>query len=369
MLQAKCLHSNALPLEACAFCNCASPESLLDLCFNFINNNLDTISVPCCKNKGRLKLKPGVYLPVEICERLLSVRSCSVSLVNPHFSSGFSRFVHIFKDRQSTRLKRVRLRDVDIIDRDLEVLLQHRLIELDISHSPNLSSACVKHITEYGTNLLSLTIGDNTEIFPTNIYGKLKFTEEHYDRGFIFLAPSLRRLTLKNLNSLQPDFYALLLRHLTTLIHLDLSSCSDLDNFEYAEHLVNLTSLVLYNVSGIEKMIPTICRLTTLRHLDISQSKEENGRYENSGKVLTLLVNSLPRLTSLDISGTNLAGRGVAETSLGPVCSDIPGLSSRMNCPFQYLGLYETSHDACLRHDIPAKLVSEGFFANLHLLF
>jgi Zyg-11 family protein len=149
----------------------------------------------------------------------------------------------------------------------------------------------------------------------------------------------------------------LLLRHLTSLTHLDLSNCGDLDNFEYTEHLVNLTSLVLYNVSAVDNMIPAICKLRTLRHLDISQSKEENGRYENGGQILATLVDSLPKLTSLDISGTNLAGRGVAETASGPVSSDIPGLSSRMNTPFQYLGLYETSHDACLRHDIPAKLV------------
>ena len=268
-----------------------------------------------------------------------------------------SNFINIFKDRQSTRLKRVRLRDIDITDRDLEILLQHKLIELDISYCSNLTSSCIKHITEYGTSLSSLTIGEKVDIFPTNIFGKLKFTEQHYDRGFIFLAPSLRRLTLKSLNALQPDFYLLLLRHLTSLTHLDLSNCSDLDNFEYTEHLVNLNSLVLYNVSGIENMIPAICKLKTLRHLDISQSKEENGKYENGCQILTTLVNSLPKLTSLDISGTNLAGRGVAETMSGPVCSDIPGLSSRMNTPFQYLGLYETSHDACLRHDIPAKLV------------
>ncbi|KAJ3660871.1 hypothetical protein Zmor_005300 [Zophobas morio] len=350
MLQSICRHSSALPLETCSFCNSSSPESLLDLCFNYINNNLDSICVSC-RITGRLNLKEGVHLPVEICEKFLDVRANSMSRVN-------SNFINIFKDRQSTRLKRVRLRDIDITDRDLEILLQHKLIELDISYCSNLTSSCIKHITEYGTSLSSLTIGEKVDIFPTNIFGKLKFTEQHYDRGFIFLAPSLRRLTLKSLNALQPDFYLLLLRHLTSLTHLDLSNCSDLDNFEYTEHLVNLNSLVLYNVSGIENMIPAICKLKTLRHLDISQSKEENGKYENGCQILTTLVNSLPKLTSLDISGTNLAGRGVAETMSGPVCSDIPGLSSRMNTPFQYLGLYETSHDACLRHDIPAKLIA-----------
>ncbi|KAJ8959490.1 hypothetical protein NQ318_022187 [Aromia moschata] len=192
---------------------------------------------------------------------------------------------------------------------------------------------------------------------PTNIYGKLKFNEEQYDRGFIFLAPNLRRLTLKNLHLLQSDFYMLLLNPLVTLTHLDLSNCGDLHHFDYTEHLVNLSSLVLYNVEGIDTKVPAICKLANLRHLDISQSRDEFGKYEKGTKMLRTLVESLPRLTSLDISGTNLAGRGVAENTNGYV-SDIPGLSSRVNNPFQFLGLYETSHDACLRHDIPAKLIA-----------
>jgi Zyg-11 family protein len=38
--------------------------------------------------------------------------------------------------------------------------------------------------------------------------------------------------------------------------------------------------------------------------------------------------------------------------------TDIPGLSSRVLNPFEFLGLYGTYHEACHRHDIPAKMVS-----------
>lgn len=67
-------------------------------------------------------------------------------------------------------------------------------------------------------------------------------------------------------------------------------------------------------------------------------------------------------LVSLDIGGTNLAGRGVAErpdkliTNCSQLC-DIPGLASRVDNPLQFLGLYGTAHGACRRHDIPAKVV------------
>lgn len=359
--QNKCCHSSALPYELCSFCNSTAPEKLLDICFEYVNKHLETI----CRYdpvSDNLQLMEGVALPVELCERLLNVRSNSFTIIN-------SSFINIFRNTDCTRLKRVRLRKSDIQDDDLEILLKHRLTELDISYSPSLTTNCIGYITEYGSSLLTLSIGENTEIFPTKIFGKLKVNE--YEKNYIFLAPNLKRLSLKGLNMLQPDFYMLLLNPLTNLTHLDLSHCSDLRSFDYTEHLSNLSSLVLYNVDGIDTKVPAICKLVNLRHLDISQSKDEHGKYEKGTKILKVLVESLPKLTSLDISGTNLAGRGVAEKTNGCV-SDIPGLSSRVKNPFQFLGLYETSHDACLRHDIPAKLVRLYFllrkFSNVVLI-
>lgn len=73
-----------------------------------------------------------------------------------------------------------------------------------------------------------------------------------------------------------------------------------------------------------------------------------------------MIVESLPLLTHLDISGTNLAGTGVAQFGAQEKVksSDIPGLVSRANNPLQFLGLYNTAHSACRRHDIPALRVN-----------
>jgi len=91
-----------------------------------------------------------------------------------------------------------------------------------------------------------------------------------------------------------------------------------------------------------------------------------------------MLVESLPFLKCLDISGTNLAGTGnfflsvinsdikviifpigVAEkTPSGNLATDIPGLRSRISNPLDMLGLYGTSHEACHRHHIPALCVT-----------
>lgn len=346
MLQIKCKHSNVLRYELCSFCNAASPERLLDICFDYINKHLKAICP--VDDSGKMQLMENLSLPVEICERLLNVRSNSFTPIN-------SSFINIFRNTSCTRLKRVRLRKTDITDDDLEILLKHRLTELEISNSPNLTSSCINCLNEYGISLYSLSIGENTNIFPPKIYGKIKVNE--YERNYIVLVPMLKRLSLKSLKMLPSDFYSIFLYRLTNLTYLDLSNCSDLGTFEYSEHLANLTSLILYNVSGMKSMVPAICKLTNLRHLDISQSKDENGKYEKASKMLKTIVESLPELTSLDISGTNLAGRGVAETT-SECTSDIPGLSSRASNPLQYLGLYETSHNACFRHDIPAKLVS-----------
>lgn len=74
--------------------------------------------------------------------------------------------------------------------------------------------------------------------------------------------------------------------------------------------------------------------------------------------MLATLVESLPLVTHLDISGTNLAGRGVAKKESSGKSSDIPGLVSRVDRPLEFLGLYNTAHSACRRHDIPALTVS-----------
>ena len=124
-----------------------------------------------------------------------------------------------------------------------------------------------------------------------------------------------------------------------------------------------------------------MCKLTKLRHLDISRFSVGQGshnlfppgEYKNPNQVLRSIGKSLPRLVSLDISGTNLAGTGTFEYSPEPEPAsssseaapveqmpqcDIPGLVSRAGRPLNFLGLYKTSHDACNWAHIPAAEVS-----------
>lgn len=50
--------------------------------------------------------------------------------------------------------------------------------------------------------------------------------------------------------------------------------------------------------------------LLFLRFLDVSQANQTYGMFECPDTTLANLVSSLPNLTSLDISGTNLSGDG-----------------------------------------------------------
>ncbi|XP_050315743.1 protein zer-1 homolog isoform X2 [Anthonomus grandis grandis] len=347
MLQpTRCHHSTKIPIETCCFCS-SGPTKLLDLCFKFINNNLDSIS-QYCGYSGYLKLKDGICLPVEICEKLLAVHSHSLCNID-------SNFINIFKDTKNTRLKRVCIKNSNIFDHDLEVLLSHHLLELELIQNNKLTHNAIKHFNNYGSSLISLSIGEDVNFFPFTLFESM----EYWQRSYILNTPNLRRFTLKSCRSMTSDFFKVLLQPMINLTHLDLSNCGTFgSNFSCAEHLVNLRSLILFNVSRIHSMVPAICRLENLTHLDISQTKEENQKFPEPTATMTCLVNSLSHLVSLDISGTNLAGTGVAETDKALKC-DIPGLISRVNNPLNFLGLYETLHDACLRHDIPAKLLFE----------
>lgn len=113
-----------------------------------------------------------------------------------------------------------------------------------------------------------------------------------------------------------------------------------------------------------------------IRHLDISQINPRDGAFANPNTVLSDIVNGLPQLTSLDISGTNLAGvenvdRGI-QTAENSFYSDIynnnlcniPGLVSRVDRPLQFLGLYRSEDAPCARRNIPAKLVNNKSIAS-----
>ncbi|CAG2104960.1 unnamed protein product [Medioppia subpectinata] len=226
------------------------------------------------------------------------------------------------------------------------------------SFSKNMGDNRIKTLeikTWQPSPLQTLIIGRSAHILPDYIEED-GLDDEEFSSHSHLINPllTIRKLVIHEWNSI--DTSAPYLKYLInsqmkhTLQHLDLSNGSAIDDGSPLEQLQSLKTLILYNCPKLHLAINNIVKITTLRCLDISSTNDRYGHgYKHPNKQLTLIVNSLPELTRLDISGTNLAG---------PRCEYIPGLVSRNATPFEYLGLYNTANEAAYRRTIPAHSVS-----------
>lgn len=142
---------------------------------------------------------------------------------------------------------------------------------------------------------------------------------------------------------------------------LDLSYWSKTDDMRCLMPLSNsLTCLILYEVPDLYHAIPSICSMTELRILDISQSNRDTGTYPNPVTTLNKIIVSLKKLTHLDISSTNLATQPSSHDNPAryreSVRTDIVGLQSLVK-PLKYLGLFNCESASHVR-EIPAEIIS-----------
>lgn len=328
----------------------SSPSTLFELCMGYIVDNINIITTLDPTNRWH-KFRDEIILPAEICEKFLEAYQRQ-NRIN-------DKIANLFRDRLSTRLRTIKLRNSRITDEGFRFLMAHKPYQVELVQCEYLSLSSLETINDNSQNLISLKFGPVTCL--------ISHDESLYrDRGYVINAPKLKRLTIQRRGL--AIFPLLLLRPLTNLTHLDLSECASMGAIWALTELQNLKSLVLHSVHLSKDIIEWISSLHSLRHLDISQSNERHAKYYNPNEVLSKLIASLPELESLDISGTNLAGTGAAAVSTineatsssldSPIRCDIPGLISRVNSPLEFLGLYGTHHGACKRHDIPAKVVS-----------
>jgi len=322
-----------------------APDSLLDQCFVFVVRHLSTIS-RVNRATHCYELYPGLALPRELCEKLVYFYNQNVGVLD-------DRFISLFNNTSFTSLKRICLRNSSVTDEGLAALLKHNLIELDLEKCSNITEQSLSTLNEHGDCLTSLSVGAEVQLLPNDLYPA--HTSSSYDEAII-KAPKLKRLVLRNIMPGVKDqmYFNRLFQALPNLTYLDLSGFVDIEDFSFLKQLTNLVSLILHNVVKVQNGMTAILELKKLRHLDISQSNEKVRTFLLEHTTLRYIVKSLPELVSLDISGTNLAGTGVAETKY----TDIPGLDSRVDNPLEFLGLYGTQHGACRRHDIPAKMIS-----------
>ncbi|KZC13951.1 Protein zer-1 like protein [Dufourea novaeangliae] len=342
-------------------------ETLAELCFKVICKDLDIISEKneLGKEVALRSLLTGLVLPSEICDKLIEyvLRSDTIEF--------HDEFFHVFRDTSRTKLKRVKVVRSNMANYSAKILTSHKLVELELTDCVNVTEATIEYINANADNLQSLTCrGIHSSLIPARL-------TEYQKRGYVFKIPNLRSLTLEYVRIRTPE-YNLLLAGMTNLTHLDLSNNFHIGNFEFFSSVPNLISLVLHNVKinfQVPAFLDNLCCLKNLRHLDISQFNHGHGVFGHPNIILSDIVKGLPHLTSLDISGTNLAGVQVGDNgrqgkTLKRPCfhdadcantsehCDIPGLASRVDRPLQFLGLYGTEYEACRRRNIPAKLIA-----------
>ncbi|VVC24130.1 Armadillo-type fold,Leucine-rich repeat domain, L domain-like,Armadillo-like helical [Cinara cedri] len=325
------------------------PESLFSLSLKCVAHNLHFI---CRATSSGYQLNEGIKLPSYISNPFFEIYQ------NGEQISDY--FVSLFKDVTRTNLTSVNINNSKITDDGLLCLLHDNLYDLTLTNCHGLSSKTYINISKHAVKLQLLNIDHSV---PINPFEMLK-------NGLIprnnFCPPTsnLKHFVLRSIEK----FLSCILKNLLNLRVLDLSYCLDLGSFKlnHINQLPYLHTLILFNVDRLPHFIETahdICTQESLIVLDISQTDQRQGVYKDGNKTLALIVKYFPNLMYLDISGTNLAGKGIAEysqlyESLSSKKSDILGLESRVDNPLEFLGLYHTTHNACKRHDIPAKSIS-----------
>jgi len=352
-----------------------TPDTLLDLTTRFClhNPHVFTEKLAC----GSLVLQDNLHLPVELCEQFLKICHQEGKIIDDDFAN-------IFSDFQNSRLKQLSLVNSTVSDIGMKCLLGHNLKTISLMNCSRLTSQTLESINETSDTLVSLSIVDLANIENSSLhqvfpeYLDTDYPEEddfvlseddereeniYEKRRYILRAPRLRNLTVRDLYIGQGrEYLNILFKALPNLTHLDLSGIlhsQGLQKFRFLLNCPNLVSLILHNVKEVKSSLPTLTQLDRLEHLDISQVHEPYGEFPQPALFLEELVKNLPRLQSLDISGTNLATeyKDVGGRCDGMKC-DIPGLNRRIDSPLEFLGLYATKDEACRREHIPARNVT-----------
>ncbi|XP_056586173.1 protein zer-1 homolog [Triplophysa dalaica] len=352
------------------------PDSLMSLCTVFCLKNLRR-TMCYTGDRDRLCLRPDVFLPSEICDKLVNVY---MDLV--HTDSDFEPqdgFFQLFGDPRSTRLTRLQLREDFVRDKDLEAIGKQDLMELHLTYCNRLTARSLRALQSFRHSLISLSLFGCSNIIFRKAGAPLAYAEDDdedddeddlverletqtVDSDFCF--QGFNRLRLLNLGGL-PGLMdvEMLLKPLPAITSLDLSGVRLPRPAFLAQWKERLTSLVLYNVELSEELIQTLMQFSTLRHLDISRETQRTSKFKMTGKILGSLVQGLVNLVSLDVSGHIMLDNctapafedAVGRPSIEPSKSSIYPLRD-LKRSLQFLGLYNTT--LCNVTHIPAYKVT-----------
>lgn len=234
---------------------------------------------------------------------------------------------------------------------------QHQIDEINISRCSGLEQMNLKQLNRLLKNNRekpkTLIIGDTlSKMIEVQSNGQLFDKDLRLQKLVLHRIYSILDTEEFIINRKLSEFLTPTMSH--SLKYLDLSMCLIGKGSAFMQ-LESLETLILYNCAmTYPDVISTICQLKKLQVLDISRQFLEmedgsNPDTDENPKLLDLLVSRLPNLKKLDISGTCL---------IGGKDRNISAFETRMDKPFEFLGLFHTYNDAAYRSCIPAITVA-----------
>ncbi|XP_006821106.1 protein zer-1 homolog [Saccoglossus kowalevskii] len=307
-----------------------------------------------------LGIRPGLFLPSLIADDLLLHHALRGKVDD--------RFLNLIRS-SSVAFRHVSLHGCNSIsDLGLHSLPIDGLQSLNVSDCCSITFKSVEFFSQCKDTLTLLNAANCKDIIDIKLLKNFPFN----------------KLSNLNFNSVQlinfdTDLVESFFRQLPSLTDLDISNQDPIDSRKslgFLQPLVTqLRVLILYNCrpSLINREWSLICRMTKLRHLDISQ--EPPGKrvsqprfYTNmiNPPMLSKLIESAPFLASLDISRYNLGSwHAKPRPADGEVYmnSSVPGLEC-LKRPLEFLGIWMTRWNNNLvglaNQSIPANKIAGG---------
>ena len=273
-----------------------SPGSLQEACLDYISSNIEALcDTQTTEDTGQPSMvfkTDDTYFHSTLSDLLLAYLSDKHKLNDEVLS---------LLNSQYTCLKHVQLRDANVTSRGLRVLRTHKIIELEAVGLKDVTVndliGCLGEWTL--ANLRVLNVANST------FMNSAKFC-------VVVSLSKLRHLHSLNVSNTEFNKHGLeiIAEDLPALESLDISNTPINDLSPLRKCKERLKSLSMYNLraSHTEDIVPVLCDLHNLRHLDVSDDFSVQP-FVNLQPVkfrveeLLKKYSSLPLLSSLDISG------------------------------------------------------------------
>lgn len=274
-----------------------TPVSLHDCCIDFICDNLSELCEAGITELGDPKLvfkEQDIYFQHHLSENLLETL-CEKGKLD-------DRTMTLF-DPNVMNLRQVCIRDAQLTTKGLRTLKHHKISDLEITGLKSVTIndviGCLGEWTL--TNLRSLNVSNSTFLNSTT-----KFC-------VMVSLSKLRSLVSLNVSRTQFNKHGLeiIAEDLPKLENLDISDTliDDISALRKCKDRLKYLSMYSLRAAQTCDMVPVLCELTKLMHLDVSDDSSVQTILSTNPlpkfKIIDLLSrpSCLPHLTSLDMSG------------------------------------------------------------------